>query len=71
MCKGGIATGAAGVCVSGRGPDIFECGNGQRRISQVMTVPPNVKHSKYFQELEKQARQRLRGLWELDLPIEF
>ncbi len=29
----------------------------------VMTVPPNVKYSKYFLKLQQEARLKNRGLW--------
>jgi micrococcal nuclease len=32
--------------------------------AQVMTVPPNVKYQELFLELEKEAREQRRGLWE-------
>jgi micrococcal nuclease len=31
--------------------------------AQVMTIPPNVKHSDYFRRLAKQAREKGKGLW--------
>lgn len=31
--------------------------------AQVMTIPPNVRHSEDFRKLEKQARDAKRGLW--------
>lgn len=32
--------------------------------AQVMTVPPNVKHADLFVELQRQAREAGRGLWQ-------
>ncbi len=29
----------------------------------VMTIPPNVKYAEYFVELEREARENNRGLW--------
>jgi len=34
--------------------------------AQVMTVPPNVKHADLFVELQRQAREAERGMWELE-----
>jgi micrococcal nuclease len=31
--------------------------------AQVMTIPPNVKHSDYFLKLERSAREERKGLW--------
>ncbi len=33
--------------------------------AQVMTVPPNVKYSELFLELQKEAQESGRGLWGL------
>lgn len=33
--------------------------------ARVHTLPPNVKYSDYFLELEKEARQNCRGLWQV------
>jgi micrococcal nuclease len=30
----------------------------------VMTIPPNVKYAEYFVELEREARENNRGLWD-------
>jgi micrococcal nuclease len=31
---------------------------------RVMTIPPNVKYAEYFVELEREARENNRGLWD-------
>jgi micrococcal nuclease len=31
--------------------------------AEVMTIPPNVKYSGYFLQLQKEARDKRRGLW--------
>ncbi len=33
--------------------------------AQVMTIPPNVKYAEYFLKLEREARERRKGLWAL------
>ena len=33
--------------------------------AQVMTVPPNVRHQERFVKLQREARERRRGLWGL------
>jgi micrococcal nuclease len=35
----------------------------RRGFAQVMTVPPNARHQALFSQLEREARQRARGLW--------
>lgn len=35
----------------------------RKGYGQVMTVPPNVKYSDYFLDLEKKAREQKVGLW--------
>ncbi|NGM62055.1 nuclease [Sphingobacterium sp. SGG-5] len=35
----------------------------QKGYAVVLTIPPNVKHSDLFQELQKEARMKKRGLW--------
>src|SRR3989338_3980649 len=32
--------------------------------AQVMTIPPNVKYAGYFLKLQKEAREKIKGLWE-------
>lgn len=34
--------------------------------AQVMTVPPNVKHSDYFLKVQREAKKNNRGLWGLE-----
>ncbi|MFA4982377.1 MAG: thermonuclease family protein [Candidatus Omnitrophota bacterium] len=31
--------------------------------AQVMTIPPNVKHAEYFLRLQKESREKRKGLW--------
>jgi micrococcal nuclease len=37
----------------------------RRGYAQVMTVPPNVRHQELFLKLQRDARDRGRGLWSL------
>lgn len=37
---------------------------------QVLTVPPNVKHAKYFAQLQREARDSGRGLWSAGMVLE-
>ena len=37
--------------------------------AQVMTVPPNVKYTEEFTKLQKEAREKGRGLWNIELQI--
>ena len=32
-------------------------------FAQVMTIPPNVKHQELFLKLQREAREKKRGLW--------
>lgn len=31
--------------------------------AQIMTIPPNIKHAGYFLKLQKEAREKNKGLW--------
>ena len=35
----------------------------KRGYAMVMTVPPNVKHAEEFVELQREAREKQKGLW--------
>lgn len=35
----------------------------QQGMAKVMTVPPNIRNQKYFEQLEIEARETKRGLW--------
>ena len=35
----------------------------ERGLAEVMTVPPNVRHRRHFQQLQGKARKSKRGIW--------
>jgi len=35
----------------------------ERGLAEVMTVPPNVRHRRHFQQLQEKARKSKRGIW--------
>jgi micrococcal nuclease len=38
--------------------------------AQIMTIPPNVKFAKLFLELQQEAREQERGLWNTEADFE-
>ena len=57
-----ISTGE-GACRTANGELFVNAELVRQGYAKVYTVPPNVKHAQEFLELQREAREKERGLW--------